>query len=256
MSKLRLLIGSAICQSPRILGKFLQSLKNLELSDYDVAFKFIDDNKFTESKEILKNAELGPKIILTDAPEREENYHIDEITHYWNNSLVMRVAKLKNEIINYAIEENYDYLFLIDSDLVVDPNLINHLISQGKDIISEIFWTAWQPGTIPLPNVWMYDSYEMAHPALEENERRAEQAKFLNQLYIPGVYEVGGLGACTLISVLVLKKGLNFSPIKNISFWGEDRWFCIRASALGIDLYVDTQYPANHMYRESDIAEG
>jgi hypothetical protein len=60
------------------------------------------------------------------------------------------------------------------------------------------------------------------------------------------------LGACTLISVPALKAGLNFLPINNVSFWGEDRWFCIRAEALGFPLYIDTHYPAKHLYRESD----
>src|SRR5690606_16569030 len=40
---------------------------------------------------------------------------------------------------------------------------------------------------------------------------------------------------------------------KNISFWGEDRHFCIRAQALGFDLFVDTNYPAFHIYREDDL---
>ena len=35
--------------------------------------------------------------------------------------------------------------------------------------------------------------------------------------------------------------------------FGEDRHFCIRAAALGFTLYVDTHYPAYHIYRESDL---
>src|SRR5690606_16148011 len=46
---------------------------------------------------------------------------------------------------------------------------------------------------------------------------------------------------------------VSFSEIKNLSFWGEDRHFCIRAAALGLSLYVDTNYPAYHIYRESDL---
>jgi hypothetical protein len=61
------------------------------------------------------------------------------------------------------------------------------------------------------------------------------------------------LGACTLISSKALKAGVNFSEIKNVSFWGEDRHFCIRASALGFSLFVDTRLPAYHIYREKDL---
>ena len=76
---------------------------------------------------------------------------------------------------------------------------------------------------------------------------------FLNQLKRPGIYEVGGLGACTLISRKAIKLGVSFSQIPNLSFWGEDRHFCIRAAALGLKLYVNTRYPAYHIYRESDL---
>ncbi|RBN36101.1 glycosyl transferase, partial [Priestia megaterium] len=61
---------------------------------------------------------------------------------------------------------------------------------------------------------------------------------------------------CTLISQKALQKGINFSKISNLTFWGEDRHFCIRAAALGLSLYVDTHYPAYHIYRDTDIKGG
>ncbi|WP_328130652.1 hypothetical protein [Peribacillus frigoritolerans] len=73
---------------------------------------------------------------------------------------------------------------------------------------------------------------------------------FIRQMRTPGVHKVGGLGACTLISQKALKAGVNFNRIENLSFWGEDRHFCIRAAALGISMYVDTHLPAYHIYRE------
>lgn len=73
------------------------------------------------------------------------------------------------------------------------------------------------------------------------------------QLRQPGVYEVGGLGACTLIRRSALEKGVRFERIRNLSLWGEDRHFCVRAAALGIPLFVDTRNPAFHIYRDSDL---
>lgn len=66
---------------------------------------------------------------------------------------------------------------------------------------------------------------------------------------------VGGLGACTLIRRKALLAGVSFKQLSNLSFWGEDRHFCIRAQALGLSLFVDTHHPAFHLYRESDFAE-
>jgi len=253
MNKPSVLIGSCICQTPMILARFIRSLQNLNLLEINANFLFIDDNQLPESKDLLQVIDLKSETIIKPAPPRERDYRADEKKHYWNSVLVARVASLKNEIIAYAKEKSYDYLFLIDSDLLIDKNLIHHLVSQKKDIISEIFWTSWRPDTVPLPNVWLYDIYEMSHPGLDADTRQLKKREFLDQLRIPGVYQVGGLGACTLISARALKAGVGFSPIKNISFWGEDRWFCIRAAVLGLELFVDTHYPAKHLYRESDL---
>jgi GT2 family glycosyltransferase len=214
---------------------------------------FYDDNQNSASALLLYEAALPGDVKIISGQAKDAQYYVDETTHYWNDTLVLRVASMKNEIISYAAENGFDYLFLIDSDILVDKNLLMHLKEQNKDILSEIFWTVWQPGTLPMPNAWLFDMYEMAHPRLDDETKWAKTVEFMEGLKVPGVYEVGGLGACTLISAKALKAGVNFSPLKNVSFWGEDRWFCVRAAAMGFELFVDTFYPATHLYRESDI---
>jgi hypothetical protein len=56
-----------------------------------------------------------------------------------------------------------------------------------------------------------------------------------------------------LISRKALSAGVNYSPIQNIRcIEGEDRFFCIRAICNGFKLYIDTHYPALHLYRQAD----
>ncbi|WP_350063114.1 glycosyltransferase family 2 protein [Peribacillus frigoritolerans] len=88
---------------------------------------------------------------------------------------------------------------------------------------------------------------------MTDSEINTRYQSFIRQMRTPGVHKVGGLGACTLISQKALKAGVNFNRIENLSFWGEDRHFCIRAAALGISMYVDTHLPAYHIYRDSDL---
>ena len=52
-----------------------------------------------------------------------------------------KVADFKNTMIEYALADQYDYLFFVDSDLVLHPNLLELLRSCKKDIVSEVFWT-------------------------------------------------------------------------------------------------------------------
>jgi len=254
----KVLIGSPIRQKPAILKEFLQSLVRLEKENLSIDFLFIDDNEPEESGKLLKdfNCSSGKTEIIQG--DKVNSYHCDESNHHWQEDLIWKVAEYKDYIINTAKEQNYDFLFLIDSDLILHPRTLIHLISTQRDIISEIFWTKWKPELPPLPQVWVTDQYNLFYRArnqdLSQDEAQSRINGFLHCLQIPGIYEVGGLGACTLISQKALRAGVSFKEISNVSFWGEDRHFCIRAMALGFKLFVDTFYPAYHIYRESELA--
>jgi len=257
MGRLSILIGCPVYQKPPFLKEFLRSLKNINMEGFRGDFLFIDDNKVEESKKLLKDFFMnGSKVKIIESINKDK-YVCNEKTHNWNDKLIWKVAGFKNAIISHARDNNYDYLFLIDSDILLYPETIHHLIKQDKDIISEIFWTKWRPKSIELPQVWMYDQYKMYEPPPDTNLSNAEiylrLMEFIHKLKVPGVYKVGGLGACTLISKKAMDGGVSFSRIPNISLWGEDRHFCIRAAVLGFELYVDTHYPGYHIYRDSDL---
>lgn len=248
----KILIGSPIHQKPEILKEFLLSLKELDKSKFDNSYYFIDDNIDEYSSRLLKDFEFSEKNVILVTSDFQDNYIKNDHTHIWSSNLVDKVANFKNEIISYAIENEFDYLFFIDSDLVINPSTLNQLEKSKKDIISNIFWTKWQPNTIEMPQVWLMDSYDMFDDR-NPKDHNQQTMEFINNMRVPGVYKVGGLGACTLISRKSLLKGVSFDRIYNLSFWGEDRHFCIRAAALGLELYVDTHLPAYHIYRDSDL---
>jgi Glycosyl transferase family 2 len=260
--KMRVLIGAPIRQKPAILKEFLASLDRLEQNSYTADYFLIDDNVIAESHDLLQifAQEKGARCTILPAPqkEKESQFVCDETTHHWTEDLVWKVAGFRNRIMDEARDQGYDHLFLIDSDVVVHPKTVEQLISTGKDIISNIFWTRWYPTAPLLPQVWLSDHYTQFHHEINEQLSQEEINKrhhaFLEQMEEPGTYEVGGLGGCTLISKGALRKGVNYKRIKSLTFWGEDRHFSVRASALGIPLYVDTHFPAYNIYRESDLA--
>lgn len=260
-SKARVLIGSPIRQKPKILKEFLESLDRQARVKYSTDYFFVDDNIDEESRQILREFQQkigsGCRIELPNQDQVESAYRCDEKTHYWSNNVVWKVAAFKDRMIDYAREGGYDYLFLIDSDIVLHPNTIDTLMNAKKEVVSNIFWTRWTPTGLIEPQVWIFDTCR-AYPAGEGERIPPEEIirrweRFIGQLKEPGLYEVGGLGACTLISREAIVKGVAFRRIKNLSFWGEDRHFCVRAAALGIPLYVDTHLPACHIYRESAL---
>ncbi|WP_405106283.1 glycosyltransferase family 2 protein [Paenibacillus sp. FSL K6-1217] len=256
-SRTRVLLGSPIHQKPAILEQFLNSLLRLNLKDIDLHFYLIDDNPDEAASQLLQQfAESGRSVFLQSSGYHDD-YIRDEHTHVWHSNLVWKVAGFKNLMIRRAEAFGYDYLFLIDSDLILHPDTLLHLIRTDKEIISEIFWTQWQPNTLLQPQVWMHDEYNQweLHPGeqLSPEEIQRRFYAFLTKMQQPGIYEVGGLGACTLISSSAISSGISYDRVPNISYWGEDRHFCIRAATLGIPLFVDTHFPALHLYRDSDL---
>lgn len=258
-NKIRVLIGSPIHQKPMVLKEFLNSLLRLNIADIELDFHLVDDNDDEESSRLLQEFQSMGDHIYLQSSGFHDAYIRNDTTHFWNTNLVWKVANFKNLMINRAQTLNYDYLFLIDSDLILHPDTLRHLIGTNKDIISEVFWTQWQPETMFQPQVWMHDEYNqwelLPGEKLQPEEINRRFHEFIAKMRIPGIYEVGGLGACTLISQHAIKAGVSYNQIRNISYWGEDRHFCIRAAALGIPLFVDTHYPALHLYRDSDLSK-
>ena len=250
----RILVASPIHQKEIVLREFLDSLAKLDTVQHDLDYVFINDQNEHNLLNDFADSHTNVKVLPGEAGV---TYVRDETTHHWNKHLIWKVAEYKNRFIKMAREEEYDYLFLVDSDLYLHPQTINHLISTGKDIISEVYWTVWRQDLIPLPQVWVGDDYRMYYwdreEELSEEEKNKRILEFLQMLSSPGTYKVGGLGACTLISRKALTTGVSFSEIYNLGYSGEDRHFCIRAAALGLELYADTHYPPFHIYRESDL---
>ena len=256
----KILVGSPVCQEPEILSAFLRSLDRLEISEYELFYHFIDDNYNPLSKKQLMDFQQQAGNVLIEGEGMEAPQSIPYINHNWNQSKIWKVAEYKNGLIARARREGFDYLFLIDSDLLLHPKTLVHLIGVEKEIVSEIFWTKWSGNAIEQPQVWLSDSYtqykKLPGERLTKEEEKTRTLAFYKMLRQPGVYPVGGLGACTLLAKTAIEKGVSFQKISNLSLWGEDRHFCVRACVLGIGLFVDTHYPAYHVYRPSELENG
>ena len=254
---IRVLIASPIRRRANILQAFLEGLPRLDTKGLKVHYLFVDDNDDPASSQLL--ADFAKKHSTATVLKSSELFtHRTELinnnNHLWSDALIWRVAAIKDEIIARAVKEKYDYLLFLDSDMVLQPPTLKHLISLKKDIVSEIFWTDWHHIGHATPSLWNEDENTIVKKSATKNQDkyfiRRELASFNSMLKIPGTYPVGGLGALTLISQHALKKGVRFAEIPNLSFNGEDRHFCVRATALGLELYVDTHYPAFHIFYE------
>lgn len=254
----RIVIGSPIKQEPEILKEFLLGLDEADKGSHEIGYCFVDDNVDEQSINMLEefskthNTVIFKGSDLFDASNYApdgENYH-----HAWETVNFLKVTEYKNRIIEYCIEKNFDYLFLIDSDIVIDKRTIPQLLSDDVEIVSNVFWNQWQRNGMLTPQCfWIPDIYLQEKGFFEYmtfQEAHKIRMETIEQMKIPGVYQVDGLGACTMVKRSALEKGVSFKEIYNLKIIGEDRPFCIRAGALGIKLYMDTHYPAYHISRE------
>ncbi len=249
----KILIGSPVKQKSKVLKEFLLGLEEADKGQNQITYFFVDDNTETASSDLLKSfAEKYDVIIKKGSELYDAEAQYDG--HIWHATNLEKVTVYKNEIISHCINNGFDYLFLVDSDIVIDKRTIPQLLSDNVDIVSNVFWSQWRRNGILTPQCfWIPDIYiqdKAFNVRMTFEEAHKIKMDMVEKLKTPGIYEVDGLGACTLISRHALEMGVSFKEIYNLRIPGEDRPFCIRAGALGFKLYMDSAYPAYHINKE------
>lgn len=234
----KILITAPVHQNEDIFKEYLWSLDRLIIPKDVKIRRFFYLHNCENLKKFLNNDEY---VILND----NSIFHVTEKTHIWKNENFSIVAKMRTMALEKAREEHYDYVFSVDSDVLLNPLTLSLLLSDCKDIVGNIYWTDFNGKGMLLPNC--YD---------QENCQFDNLQGGLDRLKIMGVYDVGVVGACTLIGKRIIENPfINYFPIKNISStkW-EDQAFITRARCLinDISVCIDTRYPARHLYRQSE----
>lgn len=231
---MKILLCAPIHEKKHIFDLYLKHIRELNIPENVQLDKLFILHNCEELQNCLESNEkfLEYKDITT--------YNKNEIRHNWTNGNFKAVVKMKNTLINHALVNGYDYIFYVDSDLMLHKETLNSLLSADKDMIAEIFWTKWDNNEQPMPNCWSFDHYQIYDFDFNKWKQK-------------GIYRVGMTGACTLIKRKVLEAGVNWNPINNLSIteW-EDRAFCVRTAVNGFEIWIDTNYPAVHLYRESE----
>jgi len=245
----RVLIGSLASEHPASLNEFLTSLAQLEQNGYAVDYLFIARRADQAARSLLTDfaRKQGHTSIINLEAGAPQDYS-SETVYEPEEEPIWQIARQKNTLIEQARQGNYDYLLLIDANLALHPLTMIQLLEAGKDIITEIVWSFTPEDMMERPQVWLQDHATLylktREEQLAEEEAQRHTQEFLDLLRKPGIYEVGGLAKCILVSRKALAAGVSFAKINNLSFRNEDSHFSIRAAAMGFPLYVDTYFPA------------
>lgn len=237
----KVLITAPVHQDENIFKEYLWSLNRLIKPNNVEVKKFFYLHNCENLKKFLNEDEY---LILND----DSSFLVTEKRHMWKNENFSAVAKMRTLALEKARNENFDYVFSVDSDVLLNPITLQTLIHDNKDIVGNIYWTDFDGKGILLPNC--YDAENMYYDPKKGG---------LDRLKIMGIYNIGVVGACTLIGKRVIENPyINYYPIENLTMtkW-EDQAFITRARCLidDITICVDTRIPARHLYRQSEYQD-
>lgn len=236
------MIGASLRQDQIVLEWYWKSLLRLRIpDDMSVEYVFVDDSDGEIDWTNLPDASIIP----SDPRPPDANYEVTDVSHKWSLGAFDHLAKQKQKLIQYAIDNHFDYFFLVDSDLLLEPTTLMSLISLDSPIASAVFWTQWEPSAPPIPQVWLKNPYEMQGIGMEAHE-------FLRALAERQAIRVIGGGACCLFDVRVFSHCRYFPRFKNLpnsGMWqGEDRTMAITCQQSHIDQFADAWPSIYHAY--------
>ena len=147
----------------------------------------------------------------------------------------------RNELAKLAMKEDFDYVLWLDSDMVINPDVMVRMITtmQEKDI--DMLTGLYFRRTAPYSPVLF--------ERLEPTSRGWRWTDF-ESIPQDGLFEVAGCGfGCVCMSTEVImsvqaKHGYLFHPLNNS---GEDTSFCWRARDCGYKIYCDPTIECGHV---------
>lgn len=223
MKKLpRVLVGAPTSEGHRyIIDKYLRRIKNLTYSNYDLLL--VDNSEGDEFVRYLAKKKI--KVI--------------KALHYRN--LLERITASRNVIINYMLQNNYDYLMSIDTDVIPPKDVIEKLLKRKKDLVG--FLT--------------HMGFKLKKPAVLKNGYILKDKYWGLHAYtwaeikkMPDFTKVYGTSvACLLISRKVFESGVRFryTPYFGV---GEDIWFFAECNQKGFEFWLDKSVRVKHYNKD------
>lgn len=140
---------------------------------------------------------------------------------HFNMAMGSNIARLRDDMLRKAVEDDFTHLFMVDDDMVFPPNIIARLLSHGKDVIAVNGFTK---------------NFERPHfLAWDDNSER------IDSYGKTGIEQVNRVGTgIMLIDAKAVK------DIPHPRFWrkndgpiGEDYSFCLNCKDHGIEVWID-----------------
>lgn len=152
----------------------------------------------------------------------------------------------RNQLVKKAIDENFDRILWLDSDMDFQPDLMNRLsarLDEGRDLVTGIYFSR----RAPVKPVF-YEAVGYYHD--DENQSVTPHAVPFLEYPKDSLFEIQGCGFGGVMHTVELAKkvqdkyGVPFAPILG---FGEDLSFCVRARDVGATLWCDSSIKLGHV---------
>lgn len=147
------------------------------------------------------------------------------------------VAENRNYIAVQAVNNGSQYLLMVDDDMTFEPDLVDRLVANGKDICGVAYHPRAETGQI---TKYLDETHVVK---LEENDDPKYKQPF--QCYATGT-------GIILIKTEVFRKMVR--PWFMFEYHdsgqcklGEDWYFCIKAKEYGVETWCDPTIPVGHI---------
>jgi len=146
----------------------------------------------------------------------------------------------RNDLVERALKHNPDYIFFIDSDMILPENILDDLINMDKDIASALYFMR-SPPYKPIAKIMKDDLFYI-----------------INTIPLNQIIEVDAVGfGCCLIKKEVFEKikqkekkifDVKEQTVNNkTQLLGEDTFFCLKAKESGFKIFLNTGLICKHI---------
>ena len=156
------------------------------------------------------------------------------------------IYNARNSLAKMAVDEEYDRVLWLDSDMVFDSDLLNRLsadLDAGPVFVSGLYFGRKNPIN---PVIYKETGYDSS----EDGSRLIPFAKSYDDYPHDDLFEIKGAGfgavmmSTDLIRQVYAKYGAPFAPMPG---FGEDLSFCRRCEELGVTMYCDSRIKLGHV---------
>jgi glycosyltransferase involved in cell wall biosynthesis len=219
----RVLVG---CPTNRVhahcIDRFCEGLKRLTYASREVVF-FDDSN----DKAFADRIRAHGFNVIERAPA--------------NVPIPQRISDNKNAVIDYALSKKFDFVLLLDTDVLVPADLIERMLNHDKPIVTGLYLTILQIGGKPqiLPLIFDFTHDPELLKPVPINAVMGDKL-----MRVKGC----GLGCCLAKSEVFLKARPRIEDQSS-----EDLPFCKDAQLAGYEIWADTSIKTVHMKPEKDF---